>query len=325
VVDGVRIVSEAGIREMGSPQTLQTALNPVPEWQWGLGWDNVRQPALAAAGVQAWEKNGGTILFASEFFVLPGDDMAMMVTGSRLGYDPATIAEGVLLRALKAKGRIAQLPETVPAGIPAAVDASSADIAPLLGIYGSGSAPIRVMAGGASRITLAAWTPQGWTPFADDLQLRTDGFWWSAQAPATSYRWMTINGHNYLLRRERAPSGYYRQAFPIGEKMAFATRPLPVAWAARVGTRWSVIDEDARSLNIPDGKWIVTVRELTELPGYVLWNESQLLRPTSDTEAVMTVKVPLNAGRDLTDLRVVAQGGRERIHGDGWVLERVGA
>ena len=71
VFQGQRVVSSAGIAQMGTDQSAGLLINPSPEWQWGLGWDSVRQPGLAAAGVLGWEKDGGTAFYTSEFFVVP--------------------------------------------------------------------------------------------------------------------------------------------------------------------------------------------------------------------------------------------------------------
>ena len=95
---GRRIVSPEGIAEMATDQAASTALNPTP-WPWGLGWDAVRQPAIAAAGELAWQKNGGTAFFETEFFVLPEAELAFLITGNA-GYRPLEIAEEVMMRAL---------------------------------------------------------------------------------------------------------------------------------------------------------------------------------------------------------------------------------
>src|SRR3546814_2154379 len=73
------IVSADGIAQMGADQTKSLIINPSPEWVWGLGWDSVRHPGLAAAGVQAWQKNGGTAFFSSDFYVLPEQGLALKI------------------------------------------------------------------------------------------------------------------------------------------------------------------------------------------------------------------------------------------------------
>lgn len=53
---------------------------------------------------------------------------------------------------------------------------------------------------------------------------------------------------------------------------------------------------------------------LAELPGYVLWDNAQLLRVIEAREAGMTVKIPGNAGRDLVELRMATVNGQEELH-----------
>jgi CubicO group peptidase (beta-lactamase class C family) len=99
VFQGTRVVSAEGIAQMGTDQSTGLLINPSPEWRWGLGWDSVQQPALAAAGVLGWEKDGGTAFYTSEFFVVPSAQLAFMVTGNS-GYDARKLAESIVLSAL---------------------------------------------------------------------------------------------------------------------------------------------------------------------------------------------------------------------------------
>jgi len=59
-VGTVRILSEASVAAMGVDQTL-SSFNPVKSksFSYGLGWDTVIQPGLAAVGVTGWQKGGG--------------------------------------------------------------------------------------------------------------------------------------------------------------------------------------------------------------------------------------------------------------------------
>src|SRR5690606_30670628 len=89
--EGRRIVSSRAVLEMGTDQTGSLPLKPNPDWSWGLGWDHTRQPGLSPVGIKAWAKNGGTAFFATEFFVLPDQHMALLLTGAGHGYQPRAI------------------------------------------------------------------------------------------------------------------------------------------------------------------------------------------------------------------------------------------
>ena len=45
---GKRILSEMAVAEMGRDQTASLLFNPVPTYRFGLGWDTIAQPGLAA-------------------------------------------------------------------------------------------------------------------------------------------------------------------------------------------------------------------------------------------------------------------------------------
>jgi hypothetical protein len=54
-----------------------------------------------------------------------------------------------------------------------------------------------------------------------------------------------------------------------------------------------------------------------------MWADGELLRPLDDTRAGMTVKVPVNDGRDLTELVFRTVGGVEQLQSNGSIFRRV--
>lgn len=322
---GRRVVSAAGVAEMGRLQNRDMRVNLTPEWAWGLGWDGTRQLGLAAAGVQAWQKNGGTMFYSSDFFVLPEHGMALLITGNASGFAPGPLAEGILLRALQQAGAIRRLPSPVALDIPALAPTSASEVQAVLGIYGRSAPPLQVASADSQQIELRAWDParQAWAAQPTRLRLRSDGWWWSDTHPSPHYRWEVADGRRYLLARSRASAGHYFVTEPIGQQMPTAPGPLPAAWAARRGSTWKVVNESPDSVMARLGLEPATVGELPELPGYVFWDNSQLLLPLADDRAGMAVQVPLNAGRDLVELVVQARGGSETLHAAGWEFERM--
>ena len=83
VLDGTRVLSAAAVAEMGADQTLGD-FDPAPSkmMRFGLGWDSVSEPALAAAGVTAWAKNGGSDQYGGSLLVAPRAKLAIMVSGA---------------------------------------------------------------------------------------------------------------------------------------------------------------------------------------------------------------------------------------------------
>jgi hypothetical protein len=115
----------------GQLQAVNEALRPVPvEWGFGLGWDDVHQGAFATSDIRAWRKNGGTLVYGSDFYVLPDHELAVMITGTSTAYKPDAIAEQVLYQALVEKGSLARMPEFQVEGAIAAF-VYDADLAPV--------------------------------------------------------------------------------------------------------------------------------------------------------------------------------------------------
>jgi CubicO group peptidase (beta-lactamase class C family) len=312
--EGRRIVSEAGVAEMGRDQTAGLAINPCPEWRWGLGWDCTAQFGLAAAGVPCWEKNGGTAFYSTEFFVLPQARMALMLTGSGHGYKPASIAEGVLLRALRARGAIRDLPAQAGREVPPEMAVDAALPREAAGIYGNYEGPYKASFLPDLSLSIQRWKAGKWQPVAEGLRLRSDGWWWTDKPGEPSFRFDMAPGHRYLIERMPWGSGVSLASMPIGQQLQPLAEPLPAAWQARVGTHWKLDNESPESVTyLLDPKQDYTIGVLPELPGYLMWCDGQLVRPLTDTHAGMTVKVPVNHGRDLFELVIEMRDGQEAL------------
>jgi CubicO group peptidase (beta-lactamase class C family) len=313
VFQGRRIVSAAGIAQMGTDQTQGLTINPSPEWRWGLGWDTVVQPALNAAGVPGWEKDGGTAFYSTEFFVVPNSQLALLVTGNA-GYDARAIAETLVLSALREDGTIASLPPKSATTAPPV--ASGPGVASGAGIYGNSDSPYQVIASADGNLQINQWhaSTRGWAPIGS-YRYRSDGWWWS-DTDTASYRFAVVAGkdsegnafsYRYLMKRVVPGAGYAYLTLPVGQQLA-PLAALDSAWQQRVGTQWTLTNDSPSAVPIavlgnPPGFFAT----LSELPGYVLYgNEDlryQLFVPVSDTLGGMSVKVPGNFGRDLYDIR----------------------
>lgn len=337
------IVSADGIAQMGSDQTKGLIINPSPEWVWGLGWDSVRHPGLAAAGVQAWQKNGGTAFFSSDFYVLPDQGLALMVTGntgdskSTNTYRAGALAEGILLRALVEEGSIPTLPPLVVRTAPPI--AASPDLTDAVGVYANYNEPMRVTANQDGSFSLSSWNGSAWMNSDVSYSYRNDGWWWSNDAPI-SYRFEVVSGtdangqpyrYRYLmLRGILFGAGYNETNLPMGQQLLPLT-PLSAVWQARMGKSWTVTNESPATVpSTLNGTPYATLNSLPELPGYILVRNSsyddglpeyQLLAPLTDDRAGMTVKIPANAGRDLYELHFTMVGGKETLTVGSWVYE----
>jgi CubicO group peptidase (beta-lactamase class C family) len=321
VYEGRRVVSESGLRDMAIDHSALTRINPVAAGasttRYGLGWDTVAQLGLEAAGLRAWSKNGGTAFFSTEFFVLPEARLAVLVSANGFDYDPRSLAEGLLLRTALERGTIRAMPTAIESTVPP-VASSAPDVSALVGIYADYERPMQVLDAGDGSLTVRGWSASGWTVVRTGLRLRIDGRWWSDGASGDCYRFSEVLGRRYLLHRVLPPNRLYWGEVPVGEWLPQLSTPLPEAWKKRLGSRWHCINNDPESI---EGKLMGrtgTIAELAERPGYVVWIDEppvrvQLLRVIDDNEAGMTVKVPVNAGRDLVELRMVNEGGEEQL------------
>ena len=316
---GQRVVSAAGIAQMGTDQTTGLLINPSPEWKWGLGWDSIRQPALDAAGVLGWEKDGGTAFYSSEFFVVPQAQLALMITGNS-GYDARKLAESLVLSALKEDGSIASLPAKISTTAPSA--ASAPNIVTAGGIYGNSDSPFQVIANPDGSLQLNQWDgkKRAWTQLGA-YQYRSDGWWWS-NSDSASYRFTVAsgtdeNGHaysyRYLMKRVVPGAGYAYLTLPVGQQLAALT-PLDTAWQQRLDTQWTLTNDSPTAVPIViDGNEPAYLTTLPELPGYVLYGNTdlryQLFVPLSDDRGGMSVRVPGNFGRDLYEIRFASASG----------------
>ena len=315
VFEGRRIVSEGALQDMGVNQAAYTRINPVAtSWRWGLGWDCVAQPGLAAAGLLAWKKGGDTAFFHSDFIVLPHARMAAMMTNdSQFSGNRLALLEGMLLRAAKERGLISALPPAMAPVVPP-VEVPAPGVSAVTGIYAKEGPPIRVQAESDGTLSLSFWNAKGWATSEQGLRLRTDGWWWADGVTNRSYSFRTVAGHLYLTGRVLAGSRLYWDEGPMAQWLPEARAPLSAAWRSRLNSRWKGENDDPDSYEGKLEPRTGVIGELAERPGYVMWDNAQLLRVINDDEAGVTVEIPALAGRDLVELRMVKEGIEEKLH-----------
>lgn len=316
VFEGRRIVSDGALQDMGVDQSAMTRIDPAaPSWRWGLGWDTVQQPGLDAAGLLAWKKGGDTQFFHCDFIVLPQARLAAMLvndnafTGNRLA-----LLEGLLLRAAQERGMISAVPSAIVSTVPPAVSVTPG-AAELIGIYARDNMPVQVLAEAGGTLAFRFWTAGEWTVADKGLRLRTDGWWWADGVAERCYAFKTVEGRRYLIQRSLSGNQLYWDEVPVAEWLPEALAPLPAAWQDRVGSQWRCINDDPESFEGRYEPRTGVIGELAERPGYVMWNDDQLLRVINGNEAGMTVKIPVMAGRDLVELRMEkGEDGEDRLH-----------
>lgn len=318
-LDGKRILQAESITEMARDQTLTQALRPVvlPDG-YGLGWDGVRAGGLAAVGVTAWHKNGGTSVYGSDFFVLPEEGLALMITGTSTGYGSGTLAELILLHALLERGRIAALPSALPATPGPQASASDAQLGALAGVYAHYQGLLRLQIEPDRTVSLAKYSAGAWAPASAILKLRSDATFASDNS-AVAYWASPSQGEDYLVTRLPYGLGHYTFALTLAQKLA-PKAPLSAAWQARLGRNWLAVNEPPDSLGISAASPIFTLAAAPDLSGYVLAKAGPIDKQDqiadasgSDALARMCLKIPMVKGRDLDDVLIETRDGEEWV------------
>lgn len=320
---GTRVLSQAAVTAMAVDQTVGQPIRPVVIADgYGLGWDGVLQQGLAEVGVTCWHKGGSIGSYQAEFFVLPGEGLAVAIIGTSNAYEPGRIAERILLTALAERGSIATVPVPYPRGTPPAVDPNHGELAAAAGVYAAFDRLLRLDIVDGRSLTLSRRIGDAWKAVSEELLLRADGTFASANNPDVAYSLADAAGERYLVVHLRYGLGHYRITVPYAQRIA-ARPPLSAAWRARLSKRWLVVNDWPDSETSP----LFTLAALADYPGYVLASagpletEDCLLDPSgSDVVAQMCLKIPYLYGRDLNDVTVELHGDEEWIRTGGSVF-----
>ena len=315
ILEGRRILSAASVAEMARDQTQSLGFNPIPSFQWGLGWDDVAQKGLAAVGVKAWTKNGGTLFYGSQFFVLPEARLGLAMSGTTLTYGSGKLAERILLNALVESGRLAAMPVPLPATPAPEAAVDDATLAAMEGYFAHHEAVLRVEVQPDRALTLSTFDSGTWTETARDLKYRADATFASDSKPLYAYRPLTAEFGDYQV--VRIPWGYEHCLL----ELPYAQRVPPRGarapdWERRLGREWLLVNDGAASWTLRMGLPRLRLDEIPELPGYVgvTTMSTQLLDASQDGQrARMWMMIPLNNGRDLADLVIVNRAGEEWV------------
>jgi CubicO group peptidase (beta-lactamase class C family) len=305
------IVSGARIAEMGTDQTTTTLkVGPRAELRYGLGWDDVRSPALADVGVTAWVKGGDVGQHHAGFAVAPDQDLAVVVLGAGEGFSSSvaqTVGARVLLQALVDTAVIKNSPKPVGSP-PKRVAPTAKQLNRMTGVYLNSMASARLLKGQGRFLRLQALENGQWVPRPERYVLRADGRWWSTQEPQSLYLKQAWD-RTYLVLRQLGGTGTYYNSFAFGQKMRSSTT-VP-AWSARIGQAWLLANENPESVawEVP----ALTFHAIPGLSGYLMADGAMVGSVPFDAGnspelGSMFLQIPLMAGRDLYDFDVARHG-----------------
>lgn len=267
-----RILSVQSVAAMASDQRLGT-YNPVPweSYRFGLGWDTMAQPGLAAAGVLAWQKTGDLDgYYGANMIVLPNEKLAVVVLGASNSFSSeqaVKISERILLRTLVAKGRIPAMPDqlsTTP--LPVKVVAAE-DTTTYPGIYSSSNGTFRLRFNSDETITVEEYTT-AWNPKFSSFKLRSDGWFAADGDPTTGLRLLTDGGRTYFAYRKPEGFGHYYLTTLFAQRLD----ELPAIsdeWPARSGETWLPVNTDSSILLLSKGAATCQLEAISGLTGYL--------------------------------------------------------
>ncbi len=317
---GVRILSSTAVREMAKNQ-VTGSFQPMiqSETQYGLGWDTVAEPGLAAAGFKGWLKGGDAIGYHCAFTLVPRQKLAVTVvaSGAAGSHLLEALAERILLHALVDKGALRRMPAQLPDAAPPKKRATSAQLGALEGYWAGNGMVFRVAADSRDPQALNVATQQGdaWTSVTEGLYLRTDGRFHRKGAAASVYA-VAAAGRRYLVNNAKAGWGHYTRDMLLAQKLRDA-EPLSAAWQARLGHAWVAASgvPDAIMFQRSGAPWL-TLGEIPGSPGWLTVSSSgyglQVVDASrSDTTAEMFLQIPGFGSRDMWDLQVLGVDGED--------------
>src|SRR6266446_7745683 len=331
-VGTARILSGASVAQMAKDQTIGS-FDPIhnDSLAYGLGWDSVSQPGLAAVGFDGWAKGGDSSDYHAALVVSPQAQLGIVVLTSGPGSPPPiVVAERVLLRALDENGRIAAFPSPLLPVVPPVASVPDGLLAAIAGEYAQGSLIVQLQPQPDGSLLVSLRSDAGWTPIppGSPLKYRSDGWFASDQSPLTAFKVVDADllgvPTQYIINR--APAGYGHYLDPIVFTQRVRRRPgnLSAAWRARLSSTWLVVNENPDELawngmdprlrlaTVPNLEGLIAIRWSESGPPPPGYTDAHIVDASaSDTVATMMLIIPQAVGRDLDDLDIVQRDGAE--------------
>jgi len=310
VYNSRRILSEKSVTAMAQDQRLGS-FNPVPfeENRFGLGWDTMAQPGLAAVNIASWQKTGDMNgYYGANIAVAPEEKLGVVVFGASNSFDSSyavKISERILLRALVEHGRLAEMPKplsTTPFPVQAVTQEERNTFT---GFYTSGSGVYRLGFGADDSLSLDELRSD-WTPKYRNFKLRSDGWYAADGDPITALRLLTRGGRNYYALKLKRGFGHYSSTIMTGQRLD--DKPaISAAWQARLGETWLLVNADM-ILKGPSFQF----RTITGLTGYIMGNNilRDMTPPSDDRLDGMFLTLP-DGGKDLQEPGIETWNGQK--------------
>lgn len=312
---GRSLLSPAAMTELHKDQGVHVRTNPLGQ-ALGLGWDSVAHPAFAARHIKALHKDGQTAFYSSQFFLLPAERLALILTGSSPDYGAEALAVKVLLDTLTERG-LSEPSNTRPASSPPSLP--PLDGAGIIGYYASNYGIFRIQAGQGPDLEIATYRKPQWSSVASGLKRAPDGTWITNAGPASrTFALLHDSGRDYLVERLAQGLTGAPRLEVLGQRIE-QHASLARHWQQRAGRQWLCVNDHPQSILLKMGGPLFTLQALAELPGYLFagYKRSvfQIIRPDRQDagRADSVIQIPGRTGSNIDDVRI------ERRQGEEWL------
>lgn len=322
-VNGTRFISEASLDAMEQDQTAGTfRVIDSNFYTFGLGWDNTYHPGPGSVGKKALTKNGGTLMYGAELWVIPEENVGVAVVAVNAPYsDLADLAQKTLLAALVDKGTLYSMPELIARPLSRPAVPSDELLGAVTGHYANYTDLFKVTSLPDKNIQLLMRDQGKWLILLPELHYRKNGWFASKDNPYQEITFQKKDGRIYLIMR--CFKDYYFVEVPIAQHLQKAEALSP-AWISRLDKSWLMANEVASSYTFHFANYPkLNIETIEDLPGYLfIWEPGDYLSFFAGSEqdiAYMDLQIPMNSGRDLCDLEIVKKGNEEWLRCSGYL------
>lgn len=323
VFNEIRLLTESSLDAMEENQTSgKFRVVDTDFLAFGLGWDNVSHPAAKYAGQKALTKDGGTMVYRSEIWVIPGQNIGVAVVAVNAAQaDLSGMAEKACLAALVDKGVLDALPEPIDRPISPAVEPSDKLLESITGYYANYQTLYRISKQQDRLIQIDTLDKDGWSPEMKDLSYRENGWFASEAISGLEIKFKEEQERQYMIIGEQ--EDYFDVELPQAQRLRKGNQ-FSSAWDSRLDRTWLKANDPAFSylhyFDISPEQRIVTV---DELPGNLFVGGPDEYLPVitnqGDDLARMDILIPIANGRDMSDLEIISRNGEEWLKCSGFL------
>lgn len=325
-LDGTRIISTRSLEAMEQDQTSGSFRVVNSDYlKFGLGWDNTSHPGPGSLGMKALTKHGGTINYSAELWILPEEKLGLTAVAVNIaGVDLEDMAEKIIMSALIDKGVLKSMPEPIGVHFSQPVAPSQDLLDSIAGYYAGSSSLFKVSALPGKNIRIDMRVRGRWLNVQPNLIHHKNGQFISEDDPNQKFSFPEADGRTYLVVHYL--TDFYVLDIPIAQRLHMHNgTPLAPAWVSRLNKAWLMANDISNSYTFYFNTYPkLNIEALDDLPGYLhVWEPCDYMTfaaSQDDDVAGMALQIPMNEGRDLSDLKVVRRGDEDWLSCSGYLF-----